>query len=79
MKKIILALAIVLSVSLTASAQSDGWFKASGDDSYNERNASFGLPTEHGLTTDAPAPLGEGLLILTAMGAGYAIARRKCK
>ena len=79
MKKIILALAIVLSVSLTASAQSDGWFKASGEDSYNERNASFGLPTEHGLTNDQSAPLGEGLLILTAMGAGYAIARRKRK
>ena len=79
MKKILFAIAFVMVMGLTASAQSDGWFKASGDDSYNERNASFGLPTEHGLTTDAPAPLGEGLLILTAMGAGYAIARRKRK
>lgn len=80
MKKIIIALAIVLSVSLTANAQSDGWFKASDGD-FNDRtegtSPGFGLPTEHGSTADAPAPLGEGLLILTAMGAGYAIARRK--
>lgn len=79
MKKILLVLSLVITIGFGASAQSDGWFKASGEDSYNERNASFGLPTEHGLTTDAPAPLGEGLLILTAMGAGYAIARRKRK
>ena len=77
MKKILFAIAFVMVMVLGASAQSDGWFKASGDDSYNNREASFGLPTEHGLNTDAPAPLGEGLLILTAMGAGYAIARRK--
>ena len=79
MKKILLVLSLVITIGFGASAHSDGWFKASGEDSYNERNASFGLPTEHGLTTDAPAPLGEGLLILTAMGAGYAIARRKRK
>ena len=77
MKKILFAIAFVMVMVLGASAQSDGWFKASGDDSYNERNASFGLPTEHGLTNDQSAPLGEGLLILTAMGAGYAITRRK--
>ena len=77
MKKILLVLSLVITIGFGASAQSDGWFKASGEDSYNERNASFGLPTEHGLTNDQSAPLGEGLLILTAMGAGYAIARRK--
>ena len=77
MKKILLVLSLVITIGFGASAQSDGWFKASGEDSYNERNASFGLPTEHGMTNDQSAPLGEGLLILTAMGAGYAIARRK--
>ena len=31
------------------------------------------LPGEHGGTGDVSAPLGTGLLILTAFGAGYAL------
>ena len=79
MKKIIIALAIVLSVSLTTNAQSDGWFKASGDD-YSQRagtSPDIALPGSHGLTNDQASPLGSGLIILGALGAGYAIARRK--
>ena len=76
MKKILFAIALLMVLSFGASAQSDGFFRSTENEG-SGRDASFGLPNEHGLTTDAPAPLGEGLLILTAMGAGYAIARRK--
>ena len=81
MKKILFAIAFVMVMVLGASAQSDGWFKASGDD-YSQRagtSPDIALPGSHGLTNDQASPLGEGLLILTAMGAGYAIARRKRK
>ena len=79
MKKILFAIAFVMMVSFGANAQSDGWFKASGDD-YSQRagtSPDIALPGSHGMTTDAPAPLGSGLIILGALGAGYAVARRK--
>ena len=77
MKKIILALAIVLSVGLTAYAQSDGFFKSSGDDNSGRDGAMMiNLPGEHGGNGDVGAPLGSGLLILTALGAGYALRKR---
>ena len=77
MKKIILALAIVLSVGLTANAQSDGFFKSNDYENSSRDGMGIGLPGGHGQEGDSPAPLGSGILILTAMGAGYAIARRK--
>ena len=62
-----------------ANAQSDGWFR-SGNDNYGGRDeitdALNGSMPGHSQTTD-PAPLGSGLIILGALGAGYAIARRK--
>ena len=80
MKKIILALAIVLTVGLTANAQRDSFFN-DWDDIGNglDRDNVFmpALPGSHGITDDINAPLGSGLLVLTALGAGYAVARRK--
>ena len=35
------------------------------------------LPNEHGLSEDVTAPLGSGLIILSALGAGYAVSRRR--
>ena len=83
MKKILFAIAFVMVMVLGASAQSDGWFKASGDD-YSQRAGTgqdIALPGSHGLTDDqtGAVPVGSGILVLTAMGAGYAIARRKRK
>ncbi|MBO4574922.1 MAG: hypothetical protein J5708_06335 [Bacteroidales bacterium] len=79
MKKIIIALALVMTMSFAASAQ-DGFVAdwSMGGDIF--RTGGFLmplLPMDHGLTTDEPAPLGSGLLILTAMGAGYAVARKR--
>ena len=78
MKKILFAIAFVM-MMVIANAQSDGWFKASGDD-YSQRagtSPDIALPGSHGLTNDQASPLGSGLIILGALGAGYAIARRK--
>lgn len=34
------------------------------------------VPGGHGGTNDVPVPLGSGLLVLTALGAGYALTRK---
>ena len=85
MKKIILALAIVLTVGLTANAQRggrDGFFNDWDDISNGlDRAGEFtpALPYQHGLEDNLNAPLGSGLLVLTALGAGYAVSRRRKK
>ena len=82
MKKIYLTLVLVLSMSCNMFAQSDGFFK-SNDEMYNRINdpnaVGLNLPqTNIGEPINAPAtPLGSGLLILTAVGLGYAIRKRK--
>jgi hypothetical protein len=85
MKKILLAVAIVLSMSLCSYAQynSDNFFMDWNDVSNGiDNNDNFGngmrdpgFPGHNGGNT--PAPLGSGLIILGALGAGYAVARRK--
>ena len=79
MKKILFAIAFVMVMVLGANAQSDGWFKASGDDYGQRTGTDITLPNAHGLTEDqtGTVPVGSGILVLTALGAGYAIARRK--
>ena len=83
MKKIIFAIAIVLTLGMTANAQrggSDGFFLwNNADNEINRDNIEFGLPSLHGSNDDFTAPLGSGLLILTALGAGYAVARKRKK
>ena len=83
MKKILFAIAIVLTISLTANAQGrkDTFFNdwnSSNDDQWRTDLAltlpSGGLGAIQG---DPGAPLGSGLLVLTALGAGYAVARKK--
>ena len=84
MKKIIFAIAIVLTIGLTANAQSDGFFRGGNDYSYGNRDGD-GLPgvpdynqnNGYYSTTDVPAPLGSGLLVLTVLGAGYAATRKR--
>ena len=85
MKKIIFAIAFVTMMTITANAQRDGFF-SSYDNSYlYEDRLSEGLPTlpyganVGGLSGDVTAevPLGSGLLVLTAFGAVYAVAKRK--
>lgn len=87
MKKILLAVALVLALGLGANAQynngsRDSFFNDWSDYDNgllreNEPTTLFPTLPGHGLEDNTDAPLGSGLLILTALGAGYAISRRK--
>lgn len=78
-------MAIGMLLPATMQAQTDGFFRGGGD--YSNRDAGIGLGNMNnetpggmglgGMTQDEPAPLGSGLLILTAIGAGYATLKRK--
>ena len=84
MKKILFAIAIVLTMALSANAQrSDGFF-GNWDYGMNDRDHTIsgispalpgGAPGDY--DGNQSAPLGTGILILTALGAGYAVARKK--
>ena len=84
MKKIIIAIAIVLTMTFSANAQSD-WF-INGLDNNGTRD-DFGGTVLPLLVTGgvgawnddqpATAPLGSGLLVLTALGAGYAAYKKR--
>ena len=81
MKKILFTIALIITMSLTATAQySDGFFNDwdNGLDRTGTGNEiGFVLPASHGNGLDTPsAPLGSGLLILTALGAGYALKKK---
>ena len=80
-KAMFLALIMLLGIiaPVTATAQhSDGFFRYN-EDLYNDRDANINIWTANNgfQHDDFGAPLGTGLLILTAAGAGYAISRRK--
>ena len=84
MKKILFAIAIVLTIGLTANAQGNDGFFSNWDNGLNDRTGSepetpgIAFPT-HNTDQDPQAPLGSGLLVLTALGAGYAVARKRKK
>ena len=84
MKKILFAIAIVLTLGLTANAQS-GKNDAFVTDWASSNNRAWGstldlvLPTTFGSTDDVTTPLGSGLLVLTALGAGYAVVKKRKK
>ena len=81
MKKVLLSVALVLALGLGANAQRDNFFNdwedfGNGLDRTSLTIDDLGLPAEHGLIDNLGAPLGSGLLILTALGAGYALRKR---
>ena len=84
MKKILFAIAIVLTLGITANAQSskNDAFVTEWDNS--SWNRTVVMPAILGgtlgdLDGDQPAPLGSGLLVLTALGAGYAVVKKRKK
>ena len=83
MKKILFAIAIMMMVGLTANAQGkrDAFFGSNWDNDDNrwgESTLALTMPgSAIGSTNNDPAPLGSGLLILGALGAGYAVARKR--
>lgn len=84
MKKLLLSLALVMALGLGANAQRDGYFNDWDDVGNGLDKIEFdygglrdpGLPGGHG-GGDTPAPLGTGLVILTALGAGYAMLKKR--
>ena len=80
MKKILFAIVFVIMIGFCANAQADGFFRESNDGAAGNRETTTPmLPVSHGTGNDAAAgvPLENGLLILTTIGAGYAVMRRK--
>ena len=82
MKKILFAIALVMTLGMVSNAQSDGFFR--GSDSYDGRESSQAMPmlpsgNVGSINGDQPAttPLGSGLLIMTALGGAYLLKRRK--
>ena len=83
MKKFLFSIALTITLGLTASAQfninTDGFFNDwdDNDDRFSDAGLSFVLPTNHGFGDDANStPLGSGLLVLTSLGAGYALKKK---
>jgi hypothetical protein len=84
MKKILFTIALTITLGLTSSAQfnnTDAFFNnwEQSDRLDLGGGFSFVLPTAHGFGNDYTAPLGSGLLVLTALGAGYAVKYRRKK
>ena len=87
MKNILFVIALVLTIGLTANAQGrDDLFSNWNDDNYNNRGGGdvntpgILMPGDGIFGTDSNgsgSPLGSGLLVLTALGAGYAVYRKK--
>ena len=83
MKKILFAIAIILTIGFNANAQRSDSFVANWDnsnDSWRTTTAiALTLPTGAlgDISGDVDTPLGSGLLVLTALGAGYAFTRKK--
>ena len=82
MKKILFTIALVITMVFSVSAQTDGFFTDGGGDAGYRGvggGALPGLPQgsigEH--NNDQPAPVGSGLLVLTVLGAGYAMAKKR--
>ena len=85
MKKIIFTIAIVFMMVMGASAQTDGFFKDGGSANDYSRTGSGSDPALPRLpqggvgaeNADQTAPLGSGLLVLTALGVGYAAYKKR--
>ena len=87
MKKILISIAIVLMIGMSAGAQNlrsnDSFFNDWDDVSNGLDKIGLYEPTRdpifpggHG-GGDTPAPLGSGIAVLLTLGAGYALKKRK--
>ena len=88
MKKQLITIAIVLGLSMTSFAQgglfhrganADGTpaeVSLTGDGTKGNRSGEPMLPI-HEQQGSQPAPLGSGIVLLTALGAGYVVAKRR--
>ena len=89
MKKQIMTIAIVLGLSMTSFAQgglfhrganADGTpaeVSITGDGTKGPGDHTPMLPIHQQDNNNQPAPLGSGIVLLTALGAGYVVAKRR--
>ena len=87
MKKLIMTIAIVLSLGAMAFAQDVEVYEERGLFGMGKESSIFGakagedalLLPDHGETDDqdADAPLGTGIALLTALGAAYLVGKRR--
>lgn len=80
MKKVLFTIALVVIFVLTSYAQSDGFFRNNDNLTYREYDENIDsplFPGAHGYTNNIEAPLGSGLLILTALGTAYALKKKR--
>lgn len=73
MKKILFSIALIFCLAFGTMAQEDFF------GSYEKEGNTRGLPDlpGGGETGDQPAPLSSGLLILTSLGVGYFVGKKK--
>ena len=84
MKKTLSTLAILLGMTICATAQNGGGLfqRGSMPEDYNEYDRTTGgliLPSQHGQTGDTDAPVGSGIAVLVGLGAAYALHKRRKK
>jgi hypothetical protein len=87
MKKLIMTIAIVLSLGTMAFAQDVEVYEERGLFGMGKESGIFGakagedalLLPDHGMTEDqdADSPLGTGIALLTALGAAYLVGKRR--
>lgn len=83
MKKLIVIIVIVFQICVSGFAQDRGLFgygetrETTNNREGGNNTSLINLPVSHGGTEDQGAPLGSGALLLTALGAAYAIKNRK--
>lgn len=67
-------LSITLMAAINLSGQTDGFFRNydNGDRDGDTEGVTIG-----GMTNENPTPVGSGLLIMVAAGAGYALLKKK--
>ena len=86
MKKTITTIAIILGMTLCATAQNGGGLFQRGmvsdeayyGNSYDRTGTGLILPNGHGENTDQNStPVGSGIAVLVGLGAAYALKKRK--
>ena len=87
MKKKLLATAFIMMMVCGANAQGRDGFFSNWDNGIGTRDMTDPTPgalpaaptADFGTDDNSTAPLGSGLLVLTALGAGYAVYRKRNK
>ena len=78
MKKLLLTTAIILGLGLTSFADPNGggMFQRGEGERLSFRDGATPALPNHGQSTNQPAPLGTGVMVLTALGAAYLVGKR---